>query len=396
MKVVICRSRFADNNIGERFILSSILEKLSTYPDIHITVLSNSTELTEKIHGICVVDCSLQRFYKVFSAIYNSDLVLWGGGNMLQEQFSYLHIPLVAKDFLLAKLLGKKLFVYGVEVGPIISKMGKLIAGMILRNTDMVTVRNIQSYKEAKSLGTKNNQLILTEDPVFSISTDELFDKDYLVERFSLSGQKPKVGICPRILLERQRSYLPFQFRMQHGLLSDDFYYKQQQIKDFMVRVSRFLIDESDIQVIFLPMDINDEEFCDDIIEIIGGDCIKITLSSLDLKEVKSLFRIMDLVISMRLHGLILASCVAIPVMGISGVAKNTNFLSSLGCPQNNIDVDNLDFEKFKEIFRSIWSDREKKRQQIQEKVAVMKKREEQNFRALTNFLEKISSPETF
>jgi polysaccharide pyruvyl transferase WcaK-like protein len=86
----------------------------------------------------------------------------------------------------------------------------------------------------------------------------------------------------------------------------------------------------------------------------------------------------------------------AVPVIGISGVAKNTNFLSSLGCLQNNIDVDNLDFEKFKEIFHSIWYDREKKRQQIQEKVVAMKRREEQSFRALTNFLEKINSSKTF
>lgn len=91
----------------------------------------------------------------------------------------------------------------------------------------------------------------------------------------------------------------------------------------------------------------------------------------------------------MRLHGLILASCFTVPVIGISGVAKNINFLDSLGYAQNNIDVDNLSFEKFIEIFHSIWSDREKTKQKIQEKVASMREKEEQNFRILINFLDK-------
>jgi polysaccharide pyruvyl transferase WcaK-like protein len=387
MNIVICRTRSADNNLGERLILRSILNMANTIPDIHVTVLSNTPKLTEKIHGARAADCSLPHYYQAIKAIYNSDLVLWGGGNMLQEQFSYLHIPLAAKDFLLARILGKRIFIYGVEVGPIISRMGKLIAGMILRNSDMITVRNIQSYQTAKELGAEDNSLVLTEDPVFSISTYGLPDREEVLERFHLDGQKPIVGICPRILFERQRSYLPFRFRMRFGLLSDDFYHKRQQVKEFMVQVSRFLIDEADVQIIFLPMDINDEAFCDEIIESAGRDCIKIDLSSPGLKEVMSLFSIMDLVISMRLHGLILASRLAVPVIGISGVSKNVNFLANLGYLQNDIDVDELSFEKFKDIFHSIWPDREKIKENIKDKMASIKKQEEKNFKTLLNFL---------
>lgn len=311
---------------------------------------------------------------------------------MLQEQFSYLHIPYAAKDILLAKILGKKVFVYGVEVGPIVSRMGKFLARMILRNTDIITVRNTQSYQEANALGAKNHQLLLTEDAVFSISTEGLLDKNFLLEKFNLSGKKPMVGICPRILFERRRSYLPFRFRMRFGLLSDDFYHKQQQVKDFMSRISRFLMDESNVQVIFLPMDISDEAYCDEIIEAAGKDCIKITLSSMDLREVTSLFSIMDLVISMRLHGLILASCFAIPVISISGVTKNVNFLSKLGCEENSIDIEDLSIGKFKEVFNHLWPNLSICKQKMQTILTAMRREEEKNFIILRDFLKRIFS----
>lgn len=167
MKLVICRTRFADNNIGERLILHSILERLTAVSDVHITVLSDTPELTEKVHGVRVTDCSLRHYYQAIRDIRNSDLVLWGGGNMLQEQFSYLHIPFAAKDLLLAKIFGKKILIYGVEGGPIVSKMGKFMARIVVRSADMLAARNIQSYQIAKALGAKDHLLFLTEDPHF-------------------------------------------------------------------------------------------------------------------------------------------------------------------------------------------------------------------------------------
>jgi polysaccharide pyruvyl transferase WcaK-like protein len=325
MNIVICRVRFADNNIGERFILSSVLKRLNATPYCHITVLSDTPKLTARVHVAKVADCSFQRYHRAFRAILNSDLILWCGGNMLQEQFSYLHIPFVAKDFLQGKILGKKIFIYGVEIGPIVSTMGKFFTKRVLQSATMIVVRNLQSYQLAKKLGAKDSRLFLSEDPVFSISTDGLLDRSQVLERFSFKRQKPLVGICPRILFERRRSYLPFHFRMRHGLLSDEFYRTRQKVKDLIIKISRFLVDTR-IQVVFLPMDINDEIFCDEIAGEAGKDCVKIALSSLELKEVMSLFSIMDLVISMRLHGLILASCLAVPVIGISGVDKVNNF----------------------------------------------------------------------
>lgn len=387
MNVVICRTRFADYNVGERLILRSILEKLSTIPGIHITVLSNTPKLTEKIHRVKVSDSSLRHYYQVISAIRSSNLVLWGGGNMLQEQFSYLHIPYAAKDVLYAKMLGKKIFIYGVEVGPIVSRMGKFLAGMVLRNADIITVRNIQSFQIAKALGAKDHKILLTEDPVFSISTDGLPNREETMTRFHLNGQKPLVGICPRIIFDRQWGYLPFQIRTKYDLLSSAFHLRYMRVKDFLIQTCSLLIDEANAGVVFLPMDMSDEAFCDEVIDASGRAGVKISLSSLKLKEVMALFGLMDLVISMRLHGLILASRLAIPAISISGVTKNVNFLSKLGCEENNIDIEDLSIKKFREVFNHLWPNRTMEKQKIQTILTALKREEEKNFTLLRDFL---------
>ncbi len=391
MKVVVCRTRFADYNVGERLILRSILEKLSTVPDIHITVVTNTPTLTKDVHGVSVADCSLLHYYQAASAIRCSDLVLWGGGNMLQEQFTYLHIPFAAKDLLQAKMLGKKIFIYAVEVGPIVSLIGRFMARIILRNTDMITVRNIQSFRIARELGAKDHQVFLTEDPVFSISTNGLPDREEVLDRFGLRGKRPMVGICPRIILDKKRAYLPFSLKMKYGLLSHEFHHRHSRVRDFMVQVCRFLIDEAKIDVVFLPMDMSDEAFCDEIIAASQRDMVKASPSSLKLKEVMALFGLMDLVISMRLHGLILASRLVIPIISISGVTKNVNFLSRLGCEENNIDIDDLSVEKFREVFNHLWPNRVLNKQKLQTIITSMRIEEEKNFVLLRDFLEGVS-----
>ena len=387
MNVVICRARFADYSIGERLILRSILEKLSIYQDIHITVLSNTPRLTESIHGVNVADCSLRHYWQAVSAIRSSDLLLWGGGNMLQEQFTYLHIPYAAKYLLQAKAWGKKSFIYGVEVGPIVSSMGKFIAGTALRKADMITVRNIQSFEIAKALGAKDHQILLTEDPVFSISRNGLPSGEKVLERFGLRGEKPRIGICPRIILDRQRAYLPFRFRMKYGLLSDRFYHRRRQVKNFIIQICSVLMDEAKADVVFLPMDMSDEAFCDEIIEDSRRAMVKVPLSSLKLEEVMGLFGLMDLVVSMRLHGLILASCLAIPIISISGVSKNVNFLSRLGCEENSIDIEDLSVGRFREVFNHLWPNRALEKQKMQRVITGMRREEEKNFTVLRDFL---------
>jgi polysaccharide pyruvyl transferase WcaK-like protein len=367
-------------------ILSSILDRLGARPDIDITVLTNTPTLTQEVHNVRVADSSMRHYSQAVHAIRNSDFILWAGGNMLQEQFSYLHIPLAARDLLQGRIFDKKMAIYGVEVGPIVSPMGRFLAKMVLLSADMIAVRNIQSYREAMGLGAKEQVLFLTQDPIFSISTDNRPDIDRILGAYNLD-RGPMVGICPRILFERRLGYLPFGFRKRYGLLSDEFLHGCLQVKDFMIRICSFLNDEANMEVIFLPMDMNDESLCDEIIETLRGGT-KISLSSLTLKEVSDVFGAVDLVVSMRLHGLMLASRLGIPVINISGVTKNMNFLSQLGYDNNNVDLEGSSLRKFKDVFDSIWCEREKVKDEIHKKTALMKKQEEDKFKVLMSYIE--------
>ncbi|MBW1744394.1 MAG: polysaccharide pyruvyl transferase family protein, partial [Deltaproteobacteria bacterium] len=138
---------------------------------------------------------------------------------------------------------------------------------------------------------------------------------------------------------------------------------------------------------VFLPMDTSDEAFCEEIIEASPKPMAKVSLNSLELQWVVRLFSQMDLVISMRLHGLILASCLAVPVIAISGVTKNTNFLAKLGCEESNIDIQDLSLARFREVFNHLWASRALKKQNIQGTVTAMRKEEEKNFAVLRTFL---------
>ncbi|MBU1881318.1 polysaccharide pyruvyl transferase family protein, partial [bacterium] len=114
LRVLIDRIPYAEGNLGEEAILASLLQDLRRIGVNKIAVLSNMPERTQQRHGsdIKVIADHKGMWWRLPEIVKAHDILVWGGGHMLQDRSSQLYIPYVTKNLMLARYFKKPRFIY--------------------------------------------------------------------------------------------------------------------------------------------------------------------------------------------------------------------------------------------------------------------------------------------
>ena len=123
VKNIIISGYYGSNNFGDECILNVLVEKLKEY-NLDITVLSLNPEKTSEINQVK----ALKSFalLDVAKAIKNSDMLISGGGSLLQDVTSVKSLFYYLLIIFLAKFFNKKVFIFAQGIGPIKNLLGKL------------------------------------------------------------------------------------------------------------------------------------------------------------------------------------------------------------------------------------------------------------------------------
>ena len=151
-------------NLGDELLLQACIEKLGKHNEI--IVLSNNPEETRKNFGVEAVN--RWRYREVIKALRKSEALYLGGGGLFQDVTSVKSCVWYWLIVRLAKFLGLKVFALGQSIGPLNSRLSRLLTANALRACERVEVRDENSYNVAKTLGCKN--VLQTCDLVFSLA----------------------------------------------------------------------------------------------------------------------------------------------------------------------------------------------------------------------------------
>ena len=115
---VVMSGYYGFNNAGDDAILESVQENIRAISDdVSLTVLSNDPDLTLRQFGLQAVPRF--NFFKVASALRRSDLLLSGGGSLMQDTTSTRSLLYYLSVIWLARLLGKPVMFYANGIGPV-------------------------------------------------------------------------------------------------------------------------------------------------------------------------------------------------------------------------------------------------------------------------------------
>ena len=163
MKKVLVSGYIGFNNFGDEAIflaLSTHLKQLG----YEISVLCNNKKEVKKKYNVKTYN--YKKPAQILKAIMNCDILISGGGSLLQNKTSNLSLFYYLFIILIAKLFFKKTIIFAQGIEPIKGKVQTLITKNILKTTDFISVRDKNSFILLKNLGLSP---MLVSYPVYSI-----------------------------------------------------------------------------------------------------------------------------------------------------------------------------------------------------------------------------------
>ncbi len=337
---VILSGYYGFNNSGDDAILSAIIDSLRREkPDVSLLVLSKNPKATAKQHG--VVSLSRINFLQIAAYMKRCRLFINGGGSLIQDITSTHSLYYYTLLMYLSKKYGLKLMLFANGIGPIIRRSNEGTARKALQMCDYITLRDPQSFDELARLGVKNENVALSSDPTLAIKPAEGAE---LMDILAYEG------------ISLDKKYVALSFR-QWKYNDSDFTSK-------MSAVINELNKSYGLIPLFVPM----QHPFDGIIsrEIAAKlTCDHVILKrEYDVCQLMGIAGIADIMVGMRLHSLIYAVSMGVPVIGIVYDPKIKAFMDYIGQPYY-LDNQNVDAAELIKTFGLIMHNIENIRESI-------------------------------
>lgn len=306
MKRVVISGFYGFHNIGDEAILMTLTNQLRKMnPDVQITVLSHNPPETEEKFGVKAID--RRNAFQVFSAILKTDVLLSGGGSLLQDDTSARSIHYYLAVLKMGVWLGKKVFLVSNGIGPLIRPQNRRRVARLLNHIQYSTVRDAGSYKLLMDIGVKPEKVSVSADLVIGMDCESPEEGRAILEKLNFAeSDRKKVAVAIR---------------------QKDF--RTEERREKLVRLANTLAEHH--TVVFVPFYYkNDTKIYEDIHDRVNQNVYFIT-DKYHSKTFMSLIENFDLLIGSRLHSLIFALVAEVPFLGISYDPKIDHFLESIG-----------------------------------------------------------------
>ena len=292
---VLISGYYGFDNTGDDSLLKAIISNLKAQKsDISITVLSVNPKETSEIYGVE----SIHRYniVQINRLLKRTRLLISGGGSLLQDVTSTKSYRYYSSIIKAALKHGAKVMVYANGIGPLRNRRNRADCARLLSNVDAITLRDANSYQELVGMGVKK-EISVTADPAFSLECDE----------------KAKAYDSPYFIVSLRRwKHLPKNFA------------------EIIAYTCRKISEKYGYKPVFMPMQSKiDKDICSLVAGSCGGVVIEHTHS---IEELLGYIKNSRFVLGMRLHSLIYALSMGVPVIALSYDPKIDAIVDKWSC----------------------------------------------------------------
>ncbi len=307
MSKIVISGYYGFANAGDEAMLTAIIKALrSREATAKLTVISGNPQVTAARHGVT----SIHRFnpFAIVAALQESDLLISGGGSLLQDVTSRKSLLYYLSVLALGRWCGKKVMLFAQGIGPIRSCLLRRLTRFVCSSVDLITVRDTDSLEELKRIGIPEEKVVLTADAVLTLQQAEIAQGRELLRQFGVPVDKRLIAVSVR--------------KWQDG----GNYLK------VLAEAADGLIEKYDAHVVLLPLQYPvDIGACRKVRQHMSNDeACTVLDASCDTEQFLSLIGNFALLIGMRLHALIFAAVMRIPFVGVSYDPKVDGFIKEV------------------------------------------------------------------
>ena len=362
MSDIIISGYYGLGNSGDEALLKSIVDDLKKVdPDITITALSGNAQYTRKHYGIKTVN----RFnlFSIINEFRTAKLLISGGGTLIQDATSTKSLLYYLGIIFLAKKMGLKTMVYANGIGPVKEKnFGKV--KKVLDEVDLITLRENVSVDELKRCNVSNNNVLVTADPAFNLIPSKRERADEILSKYSVEKENKLVAVSVR-----NCKNLPDGFEEKMAFSLD-------------------LLAEKGYIPVFIPM----HKSADLTISLNIASRMKHPSRVIDrdmtVEDMLAVIGRCEIACGMRLHMLIFASVMNVPMAGIAYDPKIKGFMEYMS--QNNfVKLEEFNSENFTNLLDKCIENLDSIKAQLEQASVVLKEKAEENAVLAVNLIKK-------
>jgi len=302
---IIISGYYGYGNLGDDSLLISILALLRENGVENVCVLSAHRKRMQRLLGVKCI--SRVNIFAIIHAMRRSRLLIFGGGNLLQDSTSRKSLFYYLTIIALAQKLKLKTMLYANGIGPLITKEGRNLTARVLKKVDLITLREVDSLSLLHKIGVRGVKTKITSDPALLLTPASVARADLVMAKAGIPSGRRYIAVSLRNFVSGNNQEA-FEKELVFGLLA--------------------FCEKNDVYPIFIPMHTAvDEPVCRRAAQSCGGA----VLSSLTPSELITILSRCSVVLGMRLHILIYALHACVPMVGISYDPKVNAFLSWSG-----------------------------------------------------------------
>ncbi len=315
-------------NCGDEATLQAMTVNIKAMAkDVKITALSFKPELTKTEYNIE----SVQRFnvLQVFNAIRRSDIILSGGGTLLQDDTSTRSLLYYLSIIKVAKMLHKRVMLYANGIGPVHGKINRKLIKYVVNNVDFITLRESMSAKDLEELGVKKPETRITADPAFTLKSadDKRISEIFAEENIPLD--KDVIGVS---------------VRNWNGFGGEGYIERIASVCDKFAREGK--------TILLIPMQFPKDVPISKRLMGVMTEKSYILKNKYAPAEILGIIGKVHIMLSMRLHTLIFAGVKRVPMAGVIYASKVDYYLKVLDMPSGG-DIRSSDIDE-RELYQCI------------------------------------------
>ena len=358
---VVMSGYYGFGNAGDDAILDSIQQAIrAASDDVSVTVLSNDPELTRRQYGLDAIPRF--RMLRVLRALRQGDVLLSGGGSLLQDTTSTRSLLYYLSVIRCAQWLHKPVMLYANGIGPVRKSANRRRVRQVVERAALVTLRDHASALELKQMGI-TRPAVVTADPVFHLEPACQARSLELLAASGLPQGRPFVAVSVRDWHDAEAFYpqlaaLCDHLRSRHGL--EVLFLLMQPDRDRAATAQVRALMEQPAWVLDVPT---------------------------APRELMGVLGQARLCLAMRLHTLIFAARMAVPAMGLVYDPKVASYLEELDLPAAG-DVEHFDRAEAIRRADALLANYDKVLARLREKSAQLTQAAGENERLLLELLE--------
>jgi polysaccharide pyruvyl transferase CsaB len=330
---VLIAGHYGHRNLGDEAILQTMVEELRrATPQLDVAVVSSAPARTKATHNVTAVHD--QDVPAILEAARGCDLIIVGGGGLFHDYQGLDDAKLLSRGHsgltyfaafpLLATLLRKRLFVAAAGVGPLQSDAGRRYTRLVFERADAATVRDVPSREVLAGIGVDTTRVEVTADPAWMLHVPDRAEGLARLARLGLPHGSRVIAVA-----------------MRHWELGVDADWQKE-----VAAALDALVESRYAVPVFLPFQSAEDDGPSDVavaqrIRALMRHGAGTVVAPPDLapEELQGLIAGANLMLAMRMHGVILAGNAALPTVALACDPKVVTAMKQLGQGGRVIDL---------------------------------------------------------